>query len=94
MGIFNKLQPLFLVPETNALSMLSYGRIVDSKGLKKSADCSNWPTVAEIVPEIRSRWFAASLGNRETVNTNSNSLDDFRESSVDLTSQGQHEGRL
>ena len=40
-----------LVPETNALSMLSYGRMVDSKGLIESADSSNWLTVPELCPK-------------------------------------------
>jgi len=44
---FGKVQTLN--PETNALSMLSYGRMVDSKGLMESAD---WPIVPESVPEI------------------------------------------
>ncbi len=61
-----------LNPETNALSMLSYGRAVDSKGLTKSADCSNWPTVPEIVPGISSRRFPASFGDRVTDTSTSN----------------------
>ncbi len=51
-----------LNPETNALSVLSYGRIIGSKGLMERADCSNWSTVPKIVPGISSRRFAAFLG--------------------------------
>ncbi len=48
--------------------MLSYGRMIDSKGLMERADCSNWSTVPEIVPGISSRRFAASLGDCVTDN--------------------------
>jgi len=50
------------VPETNALSMLSYGRMIDSKGLKGFPVWSNWPIVPGIVPGISSRPFPALFG--------------------------------
>ena len=47
---------------------LSYGRMIDSKGLTDSTVSSNWPTVPEIVPEIAFRCFTASLGDCVTDN--------------------------
>ncbi len=38
-----------LSPETNALSMLSYGRMVDSKGLSDSEDWPELPFVTVFV---------------------------------------------
>ncbi len=48
--------------------MLSYGRMVDSKGLKGFPVWSNWPIVPEIVPGIAFRRFAVSFG--ECLNDN------------------------
>ena len=57
---------------------LSYGRVLHSKGLTEVADCLNWPTVPEIVPETSYRRFPASFGDPVTDTTTSNFHYDFR----------------
>ena len=56
-----------LVPETSALSVLSYGRMLDSKGLMEFQDCSNGPTLPDIVPGISSRRFQGSFGDNTPI---------------------------
>ncbi len=61
-----------LVSKTNALSGLSYGRMVDSKGLSDSVGCPELPFVTVFVTvAISSRCFPASFRDRAIENTNS-----------------------
>ena len=66
---------------------LSYGRMHDSKGLTEVADCLNWPTVPEVLPEISSRRSPASFGDRVTDSTTSNLPNDFRGYSIGFLSR-------
>ncbi len=75
-----------MVPETNALSVLSYGRIVDSKELMEFKNCSNGPTLPDIVPGISSRRFPALFGDNVTDNTHSNSSAELSERILDRLS--------
>ena len=61
-----------LNPETNALSMLSYGRIVDSKGLIESACLSELPFVTVFVTAAIFIQAFPAFRDRAIENTNSN----------------------
>ena len=51
---------------------LSYGRMVNSKGLIVWTNCTNWPIVPQIVPGISFRRFRASFGDLLPDNINLN----------------------